>query len=143
MPNDGDQVKVHYRGTLDDGTQFDTSRGGDPLEFEVGAGQLIPGFEAAVRDLAVGESATFRLEPQDAYGEPDPSLVVQVPAAAAPDGLAVGDRVMLGDGVPATVVAVTDQAVTVDANHPLAGQALTFEVELVAVEPAGTRQGPA
>ncbi len=135
MPIDGDHVEVHYRGTLDDGTQFDTSHGREPLAFEVGAGQLIPGFEAAVRGLEVGETTTFRLEPADAYGEPDPSLVIQVPASAAPDGLAVGDHVMLGDGVPATVVEVTDDTITVDANHPLAGQALTFEVELVSVRP--------
>lgn len=133
MPADGDQVSVHYTGRLDDGTEFDSSRDGDPLTFELGAGQIIPGFEEAVRKLSVGESTTITLEPSSAYGQPDPSLVVDVPAENAPDGLSAGDRVMLGNGVPATVVVVGEEAVKIDANHPLAGHTLTFDLELVAV----------
>lgn len=133
MPKDGDRVTVHYTGTLDDGTEFDSSRGGEPFTFELGAGAVIPGFENAVRGLQVGEKTTVTLTPDEAYGQPDPSLVLEVPADRAPEGLNPGDRVMLGNGVPATVVEVTDETVKIDANHPLAGQSLTFEVELVSV----------
>lgn len=133
MPADGDTVTVHYTGSLEDGTTFDSSRQGEPLTFELGAGQIIPGFEAAVRTLEVGESKTVTLEPEQAYGEPDPSLIVDVPAERAPDGLQAGDRVMLGNGVPATVIGVAEETVKIDANHPLAGRTLTFELELVGV----------
>lgn len=133
MPSNGETVSVHYTGTLDDGTQFDSSRGGEPLTFELGAGQLIPGFERAVTGLGVGESTRVRLEPGDAYGEPMPELMLEVPAEHAPDGLSLGDRVMLGNGAQAVVVGIDPDTVTVDANHPLAGQALTFDIELVSV----------
>ena len=133
MPANGESVTVHYTGTLDDGTQFDSSRGGEPLTFQMGAGQLIPGFEGAVRSLGVGESTRVRLESHEAYGEPRSELVMTVPSEAAPDGLDVGDRVMLSGGAQATVIEVTEQEVRIDANHPLAGQALTFDIELVSV----------
>ena len=133
MPDNGSTVTVHYTGRLDDGTQFDSSRDRDPLTFELGKGQVIPGFESAVRDLEVGQTATVRLEPEEAYGHHDPEKVVSVPAERAPEGLSVGDRVLLGQ-TPATVVSVEEDVVRVDANHPLAGEALTFELELVAVE---------
>lgn len=129
---DGDTVSVHYTGTLDDGSQFDSSAGRDPLEFEVGSGQVISGFDQAVRGLSVGESRTVRMEAADAYGEVREDLVVQVPADRAPDGLTVGDQVAAG-GMPATVVAMDDETVTIDANHQLAGKALTFDVELVSI----------
>lgn len=133
MPTTGDTVTVHYTGKLDDGTEFDSSRGGDPLSFELGAGQIIPGFETAVRDMSVGDQATVRLEPTDAYGMPDPDLVMKVPSDNAPDGLAAGDRVMLGNGAQAVVLETDAETVTIDANHPLAGHALTFEIELVGI----------
>lgn len=128
----GDTVSVHYRGTLDDGSEFDSSAGREPLQFTVGAGQVIPGFDNAVVGMEVGEKKEVRLEPGDAYGERTDDRVIAVPKEQAPDGLEVGQQVMLGQA-PATVVEVTDEAVTVDANHPLAGQALTFEIELVGV----------
>lgn len=134
MPGAGDTVSVHYTGTLDDGTQFDSSRGGEPLTFEMGAGQLISGFESAVETLEVGQSTKVRLEPGDAYGEQRSDLLLQVPSGQAPDGLEVGDRVMLGNGAQATVVSIDPDTVTIDANHPLAGQALTFDIELVSVD---------
>ena len=139
MPVSGDRVTVHYTGTLDDGSEFDSSQGRDPLEFEVGAAQVIPGFEQAVEVLSVGESTTFRLEPGDAYGEARDDLVFDVPQANAPDGLTVGDSVQLATGQPATVLAVSEQTVKIDANHPLAGQALTFSVELMSVVSEGQR----
>jgi FKBP-type peptidyl-prolyl cis-trans isomerase 2 len=134
MPGTGDTVSVHYTGTLDDGTQFDSSRGGEPLSFEMGAGQLIAGFEAAVTGLEVGEATTVRLDPAQAYGEPMPELMMEVPAEHAPEGLDVGDMVMLGNGAQAVVVGLDADTVTIDANHPLAGQALTFHIELVSVD---------
>ena len=137
MPVSGDRVTVHYTGTLDDGSEFDSSRDGDPLDFEIGAGNVIPGFERAVTPLSVGESTTFRLDPADAYGEPRDDLVFEVPITNAPDGLTAGDSVQLATGQPATVIAVSEAAVQVDANHPLAGQALTFAVELMSVVSEG------
>ena len=139
MPVSGDRVTVHYTGTLDDGSEFDSSQGRDPLEFEVGAAQVIPGFEQAVEVLSVGESTTFRLEPGDAYGEARDDLVFDVPQANAPDGLTVGDSVQLATGQPATVLDVSAQTVKIDATHPRAGQALTFSVELMSVVSEGQR----
>jgi len=129
----GDTVSVHYRGTLDDGSEFDSSAGRDPLQFTVGEGQVIPGFDSAVVGMAVGDKKEVRLEPDDAYGERTDERVINVPKEQAPEGLEVGQQVMLGQA-PATVVDINDEGVTVDANHPLAGQALTFEIELVGVE---------
>ena len=130
---DGDSVEVHYTGTLDDGTEFDSSRGRSPLAFVVGSGQVIAGFDDAVRGLAVGDSRTVRIEPEQAYGQRDPNLILEFPAADAPDGLAVGEQVVLSNGAPGTVIEITDEVVRIDANHELAGRALTFEVELVSV----------
>lgn len=131
---DGDLVSVHYHGTLDDGSVFDSSRERDPLQFVVGSGQVIDGFDNAVRGLAVGESVTVRMEPSEAYGEPSPDLIIELPIAQAPEGLAVGATLVAENGMQARVVAVGDTTFTIDANHRLAGQALTFEIELVAIE---------
>lgn len=131
---DGDAVTVHYTGTLDDGTEFDSSAGRDPLPFVVGGGQVIAGFDEAVRGLAVGESRTVRIATENAYGEYSDQAIIEFPADAAPDGLAVGDAVTLSNGAPGTVVEIADGVVKIDANHPLAGQALTFDIELVSLE---------
>ena len=133
MANEGDRVAVHYHGTLDDGTVFDSTRERAPLEFVVGSGQVIPGFDKAARSLDVGETKTVRFEPADAYGEKDERLVFEVPIEQVPEPLKVGDRVELVNGATAVVTSATDETVTVDANHPLSGQALTFEIELVAI----------
>ena len=130
---DGDRVLVHYTGTLDDGEVFDSSLNRDPLPFVVGSGGVIQGFDDAVRGMAVGDTVTVRIPPDEAYGEIDQSLVVSFPIAQAPEGLQVGDRVSVG-GAPATVTEITDENFTVDANHELAGQALTFEIELVEIQ---------
>lgn len=124
---------VHYHGTLDDGSVFDSSRERDPLEFVIGSGQLIEGFDMAVRGLAVGESVTVRLEPEEAYGQPDPNLIVVLPFDESLAGITVGDQAQLSNGMVVTITEVTDETVTVDANHRLAGQALTFEIELVEI----------
>jgi FKBP-type peptidyl-prolyl cis-trans isomerase 2 len=129
----GDTVHVHYTGRLDNGDVFDTSRQREPLSFTMGAGGIIPGFEAAVDGLSVGESRSIRIEADQAYGDHRDDLVVSVPRAQAPDGLSPDDRVQIGDR-PAVVTEVTDEHVTVDANHPLAGQPLNFDIELVSID---------
>lgn len=133
MAKSGDTVSVHYRGTLDSGEEFDSSRGGQPLQFTLGANEVIAGFDEAITGMAVGESKTVRIPAENAYGEHRDDLVIVVPAAQAPEGLEVGQQVFLGDA-PATVTSIGPDGVTVDANHPLAGEALTFELELVGIE---------
>lgn len=140
MSNEGKKVKTHYKGTLDDGTQFDSSYDrGEPLEFTCMAGQMIPGFDKAVRDMEVGETKTVRLEPAEAYGEHNPALVQKMPRSNVPnaDQLPIGQTIYLRSGssapFPARVVEVTDDSVSFDMNHELAGQALTFEITLVEV----------
>ncbi len=135
----GDTVRVHYTGKLNDGTVFDSSVGGDPLEFTVGSGQLIPGFEKAVSGLAVGERTTALIPSDEAYGPHRDEGIIQVPRDNIPSEITpeVGQQLQMqthdGRPVPVVVVAVEDTAITVDANHPLAGKDLTFEIEVVAV----------
>ena len=138
MSNEGKQVKVHYVGTLDDGTKFDSSRDrGEPLAFTCMAGQMIPGFDAAVRDMAVGETVNIRLEPEDAYGPRRMDMVQVIPIAQLPgsENLTVGQRVMLqsmtGQPIPATVTDKDARNITLDMNHEMAGKALNFEIELL------------
>lgn len=136
----GDTVAVHFTGKLDDGTVFDTSREGEPLTFEVGADEVIDGFDRAVRGMEVGETREARLEPGEAYGERDDELVFPVSRDQLPDEFEpeVGDElaVEIDDGreVPGRVAEVDDDTVTLDLNHPLAGRPLTFEIELVEVQ---------
>ncbi|WP_455139556.1 FKBP-type peptidyl-prolyl cis-trans isomerase [Thermophilibacter sp.] len=141
MSNEGKKVKVHYVGTLDDGTKFDSSRDrGEPLEFTCMAGQMIAGFDKAVREMKVGQVVDVRLEPAEAYGERDERLVQTVPLAQMPgaEKLSAGDRVMLasptGQPFPAVVAAVDGDAITFDMNHEMAGKALNFNIELLEVE---------
>ncbi len=138
MSNEGKQVKVHYVGTLDDGSKFDSSRDrGEPLAFTCMAGQMIPGFDEAVRTMEVGQTTTIRLEPEDAYGPRRLDLIQSVPLAQLPgaEGLSIGQRVMLqsasGQPIQATVTDKDDKTVTFDMNHEMAGKALTFEIELL------------
>jgi peptidylprolyl isomerase len=134
VANNGDMVEVHYTGTLDSGEQFDSSAGGDPLSFVVGSGQVIKGFDDAVLGMKVGDKKKIRIEVNQAYGPRQEELVFEVPRANAPPGLEAGDGVRLANGQPAVVTEVTPDHVRIDANHPLAGQALTFDLELVAVK---------
>lgn len=144
-PVSGDTVRVHYKGTLADGTVFDSSEGREPLEFVVGDGQVIPGFDAAVTPLAVGESATATIPAAEAYGEHSDEGVQSFPRDSFPPDNTpeVGWAVELGgpngERVPATIIEVTDENVTLDFNHPLAGQDLTFEIELVEVVDNGPK----
>jgi peptidylprolyl isomerase len=135
----GDTVRIHYTGTLDDGTEFDSSTGRDPLEFALGGGQVIPGFDAAVAGMVVGDQKTVKIDPNDAYGERHEQLVQQVPRDALPDTIepAIGMQLQSqspdGQIMNLVVVEIGDESVTLDANHPLSGQALTFAIELVEI----------
>ncbi len=138
---DGDTVRVHYTGTVEGGEQFDTSRdpGREPLEFVVGTGAVIPGFDEAVRGLAVGETRTQRIEPEDGYGLSDPALVIEVPVGDLPDGTVAGDPLFTSTGQQVTVVSIDDATgiAMVDTNFFLAGKVLIFDVELIELIPAG------
>ena len=134
IAQDGDLVEVHYIGTLDDGSQFDASRErGAPLSFTIGGGQVIPGFDEAVRGRKVGEVHTVRIEATDAYGEWSEDNIVQVPFNPDQGDIEVGDQVFLNNGLQATILEITEEYVELDANHPLAGEALTFEIEVVSI----------
>jgi len=131
---DGDIVEVHYVGTLDDGSEFDSSRErGTPFSFTVGVGQVIAGFDEAVRGAKVGDVNTVRMEAADAYGDWSEDNIVDVPFNPDQGDVKVGDEVFLTNGQPATVLEVSEENVKLDANHPLAGEALTFEIEVLAI----------
>ena len=137
----GDTVSVHYTGTLEDGTQFDSSRGKDPLTFTIGAGQMIAGFDNAVRGMKVGEIKTVTLPPEEAYGEHRSDLVVVLSRDQFPQEmtLTIGQRVPMqsssGQQFMATIIEIGTSTVTIDANHELAGKSLIFEIELVSIAP--------
>ena len=134
MVQGGDLVEVHYVGTLDDETQFDSSRDrGTPFSFTVASGQVIPGFDDAVRGLRVGESRTVRIPAADAYGEWSQDMVIEVPYGESQSDVAVGDQVYLSNGVAAVVLEVKPDTVILDTNHELAGEALTFDIEVLAI----------
>ncbi|HEX6924892.1 MAG TPA: peptidylprolyl isomerase [Longimicrobiaceae bacterium] len=135
----GDTVRVHYTGSLEDGSVFDSSRGRDPLEFTVGSGRVISGFDQAVTGMAEGEERTVTIPAAEAYGDHRDDLVFSVPREQFPPGMepAVGLEVQLTQGgqrAIARISEVTDDAVTLDANHPLAGKDLTFDLELVELQ---------
>ncbi len=130
----GDTVHIHYTGTLADGTEFDSSRGRAPLSFTLGSGQVVPGFDAAVDGMETGETKTVTIPAADAYGEHDPENTLVVPVDQLPAGVQVGDQLGLttpdGQQMPVTVSAIDEAGATIDANHELAGKALTFEITL-------------
>jgi len=135
---EGHNVTVHYKGTLSDGSEFDNSRSrGTPLEFEVGSGQLIKGFDEAVRGMGFGEVKTFKLAPDDAYGHFNPAAVQEYPKGAFPEdyefviGATVEGHSPEGAPLVAKIVSSTEDTVTLDLNHPLAGKDLTFEIEVL------------
>ena len=139
--NYGKTCRVHYKGTFNDGTQFDSSYDrGEPLEFLCGAGMMIPGFDAAVEQMEVGEIIDVHLMPEEAYGPKDPKAILQANISDLPgsEGLTVGEQVYLGtpDGqqVPVTVTAKDDTTITLDLNHEMAGKELNFRIELVEVK---------
>jgi peptidylprolyl isomerase len=134
----GDTVRVHYTGTLDNGEQFDSSRGMDPLTFTLGEGRVIQGFDDAVDGMAVGESKRVTIPAAEAYGARRDELTLRIPRADLPSDLdlEVGSQLRMEQGGEAIVVTVrdlNDESVMLDANHPLAGEALTFDLELVEI----------
>ena len=131
----GDRVRIHYTGTLNDGTTFDSSQGREPLEFEVGAGQIIPGLDNAIPGMEVGESKTVNVPAEEGYGPLDPAARQSVPRDQIPADIPLeeGSLLQVGQVLPVTVAEVTEEAVVLDANHPLAGKDLNFEIKLVEI----------
>ena len=137
----GDTVRVHYTGKLKDGQVFDSSRQGDPLELTLGEAQVIEGFEQAIEGMSPGQSRTVEILADDAYGQHDPNRVLEVPRDQIPSELtekiAVGLELQIeqedGVAVPVVVAELSDSTITLDANHPLAGSDLTFDLELVEI----------
>jgi peptidylprolyl isomerase len=136
----GDTVAIHYTGTLQDGTPFDSSEGRDPLAFEVGSGQIIPGLDKALPGMSVGEKKTVEIACEEAYGPVVPEMRQAVPREGIPDDipLDVGTQLQMqtqdGRPLPVTVVDSDESTVTLDANHPLAGKDLTFAIEVVEIK---------
>ena len=129
----GDNVGVYYTGTLDNGEVFDSNVGGETLDFTAGAGQMIAGFDAAVIGMAVGDTKIVRIEPADAYGEYQEGLVIEIERTPELESVVAGDQLSDGVGNRVTVVEVRDTVLVIDRNHPLAGEALTFEIELAEI----------
>jgi peptidylprolyl isomerase len=134
----GDTVQIHYTGTLDSGEQFDSSVGSEPLEFTLGGGQVIPGFEKGVLGMNIGDKKTIHIPTNEAYGDYDDALVIQMPREELPAlTYELGTELVMqqpsGRSIPVIVIDTNDEAIVLDANHPLAGEALTFELELVGI----------
>lgn len=135
----GDTVSIHYTGTLEDGTQFDSSQGGDPLQFTIGAGGIIPGFEDAVKGMQVGDTKQVVIAPEQAYGPYNPEMTQDIPRESIPSEIDLQVGMILqaqspdGQQLSFTVKAFDEQQVTIDGNHPLAGKDLTFDLELVSI----------
>ena len=136
---DGDVVRVHYTGKLMNGDQFDSSVGKEPLEFTVGAGMMIKGFDAAMPGMTIGEKKTINITPGDGYGEKSPDAIIEFPKESVPEEMKLEPGMELtlsnqeGQPVPVVVVEVRKDIVVLDANHFLAGQELVFDIELVEI----------
>ena len=138
---DGCKVTLHYKGTFEDGVQFDSSHDrGEPMEVLIGSGELIQGFNDALVGMAVAERKTFTLAPQDAYGEVHPEALTELPRTIFPEDLGLEEGLQIpltspgGQSILATVMEVKEETITADLNHPMAGKTLTFEVEVLTVE---------
>lgn len=136
----GQTVNVHYTGTFDDGTKFDSSHDrGETLTFQVGSGQVVPGFDSALLEMTVGETKTVHLKAEEAYGNPVPEAVQEVPLTSFPsemeltEGVTIVGTNELGQQMMGRVANLTDSTATIDFNHPLAGKNLNFEIELVSI----------
>jgi peptidylprolyl isomerase len=138
----GDIVSINYKGAFADGTMFDSSEGRDPLQFQLGSGQIIRGLDQAVTGMQVGEKKTVTVQPAEGYGERDEARMQDVPRAQLPADIPTEPGTQLamktedGQTLPVTVARATEDTVTLDANHPLAGRELTFDVELVDIKNA-------
>ncbi len=138
----GNKIKVEYTGTLDDGTVFDSSKHGDhshPLEFEVGEGKVIKGFDEAVIGMEKGEEKEFKLKSSEAYGEPNPQAIQKIPRDQLPkdqepkEGMMLIMKAPTGQQIPAKITEITDKEVTLDLNHPLAGKNLNFKIKIMEI----------
>lgn len=135
----GDKVRVHYKGKLTNGDQFDSSEGREPLEFTVGAGQMIKGFDSAIPGMKVGDKKTINIAPEDAYGLPDETALIEFPKSNIPADMKLEPGMQLqlrneqGYPVPVTVKEIKDDVVILDANHMLAGKELVFDIELMEI----------
>lgn len=135
----GHKVKVHYTGKLASGETFDSSAGNEPLEFVLGSGQVIPGFEDGVTGLSIGEKKTIVISPDNAYGDKSDELIQTMPISEVPEGMEIFQGMQLelsdneGNILPVVVLEVNDEFIVLDGNHPLAGQELHFEIELVEI----------
>lgn len=136
----GDRIKVQYTGTLQDGTMFDKSKEGGPLEFTVGSGQIIPGFDKAVEGMKLNEEKKVTLKPEDAYGKRDETAIREFPKNSLPEnfkpekGMMIKLQDQTGRAIPGTVTDITENSITVDLNHPLAGKDLTFDIKVIGIE---------
>ena len=141
----GDKVKVHYHGTLSTGETFDSSNGREPLEFTVGSGQVIKGFDEGVKGMSVGEKRKIEIPVQDAYGEKSQELIIEFPKTQFPEDMnpEVGQQFMMsngsGESFSVIIKEIKEESVLLDANHPLAGQDLTFDIELVEIAPPASK----
>ena len=136
----GDTIKVEYTGTLESGETFDTSQGKDPLEFEVGVGKIIPGFDKAVIGMEKDQEKEISIKPEEAYGQPRPELKQEIPREALPKDQEpkVGMGLMLNSPqgqIPARITNVSEDKITIDMNHPLAGKTLKFKIKVVDIKP--------
>jgi len=137
----GDKIKVEYTGTLEDGTVFDSSEGKQPLEFTAGTGMVIPGFDKAVIGMKRGDEQEISIAPKDAYGELNGDLKKEIPRTALPQDQEpqVGMGLMMNSPqgqIPARISAVTEESITLDFNHPLAGKALNFKIKIADITPS-------
>jgi FKBP-type peptidyl-prolyl cis-trans isomerases 2 len=141
----GDTVKVHYSGRLTDGTTFDSSAGREPLQFEVGSGMVIAGFDNGVVGMTVGEKKTIQIPVDEAYGQKNPDMIIEFPVSEFPDDLTleVGQRLNMTNGsgqiIPVVITEIGKETVMLDANHPLAGEDLVFDIELVEIGASSSR----
>jgi peptidylprolyl isomerase len=139
VAKNGNTVRVHYTGKLTDGQVFDTSQGREALEFTLGQGQMIPGFEKAVEGLSVGDKVTTNIPAVEAYGEPSPEMMIELPIENVPPeinpvaGMQLSLHNQEGKSTPVVVKEVKDSSIVLDANHPLAGKELVFDIELVEI----------
>ena len=139
----GDTVRVHYTGKLTTGEQFDSSAGREPLEFEVGAGMMIKGFDDAVVGMAIGDKKTINIQPNEAYGERNEQMIIEFPRSNFPDDMTpeIGMQLMMnnsaGQQFPVTITEVQEEIVVLDANHMLAGKELVFDIEMVEIDAKG------
>jgi FKBP-type peptidyl-prolyl cis-trans isomerase 2 len=135
----GDKVKVHYNGRLTDGTTFDSSAGREPLEFEVGSGMVIKGFDEGLIGMGVGDKKTIDIPVDDAYGERDPNMLMEFPIDRFPDDMKpeIGMQLTMtnegGENFPVVIAEVKEDSVLLDGNHPLAGEPLIFDLELIEI----------